>query len=407
MIEVMYPRCCGLDVHKKFVTACVLGVTATGTGTRTVREFSTMTADLLRLSDWLADEGVTQVAMESTGVYWKPVWNLLEGQCEQVLVNPAHMKAVPGRKTDVKDAEWIADLLQHGLLRASFVPARPERELRELTRYRTQQVRVRAAEVNRLQKTLEGANIKLGNVVSDVTGVSATAMLEALVAGTTDVTELADLAVGTLKRKRTDLQQALHGRLTDHQRFMIAQHLEAIRFLDGQIERVSGEIEERLAPFGAMIEVIRSIPGCGTWTAQVILAEIGTDMSRFPFPGHLSSWAGMCPGHDESGGKRRSGRIRHGSPFLRTTLVESAYAASRSNNTYLSELFARLMKRKGRKRAGIAVGRIILETIHRLLSTGELYDDTRFRRQSELTEEARLVRKLEQLGHTVTLDAVA
>ena len=407
MIEVMYPRCCGLDVHKKFVTACVLGVTATGTGTRTVREFSTMTADLLRLSDWLADEGVTQVAMESTGVYWKPVWNLLEGQCEQVLVNPAHMKAVPGRKTDVKDAEWIADLLQHGLLRASFVPARPERELRELTRYRTQQVRVRAAEVNRLQKTLEGANIKLGNVVSDVTGVSATAMLEALVAGTTDVTELADLAVGTLKRKRTDLQQALHGRLTDHQRFMIAQHLEAIRFLDGQIERVSGEIEERLAPFGAMIEVIRSIPGCGTWTAQVILAEIGTDMSRFPSPGHLSSWAGMCPGHDESGGKRRSGRIRHGSPFLRTTLVESAYAASRSNNTYLSELFARLMKRKGRKRAGIAVGRIILETIHRLLSTGELYDDTRFRRQSALTEEARLVRKLEQLGHTVTLDAVA
>ena len=407
MIEVMYPRCCGLDVHKKFVTACVLGITATGTGTRTVREFSTMTADLLRLSDWLADEGVTQVAMESTGVYWKPVWNLLEGQCEQVLVNPAHMKAVPGRKTDVKDAEWIADLLQHGLLRASFVPARPERELRELTRYRTQQVRVRAAEVNRLQKTLEGANIKLGNVVSDVTGVSATAMLEALVAGTTDVTELADLAVGTLKRKRTDLQQALHGRLNDHQRFMIAQHLEAIRFLDGQIERVSGEIEERLAPFGAMIEVIRSIPGCGTWTAQVILAEIGTDMSRFPFPGHLSSWAGMCPGHDESGGKRRSGRIRHGSPFLRTTLVESAYAASRSNNTYLSELFARLMKRKGRKRAGIAVGRIILETIHRLLSTGELYDDTRFRRQSELTEEARLVRKLEQLGHTVTLDAVA
>ena len=407
MIEVMYPRCCGLDVHKKFVTACVLGVTATGTGTRTVREFSTMTADLLRLSDWLADEGVTQVAMESTGVYWKPVWNLLEGQCEQVLVNPAHMKAVPGRKTDVKDAEWIADLLQHGLLRASFVPARPERELRELTRYRTQQVRVRAAEVNRLQKTLEGANIKLGNVVSDVTGVSATAMLEALVAGTTDLTELADLAVGTLKRKRTDLQQALHGRLNDHQRFMIAQHLEAIRFLDGQIERVSGEIEERLAPFGAMIEVIRSIPGCGTWTAQVILAEIGTDMSRFPSPGHLSSWAGMCPGHDESGGKRRSGRIRHGSPFLRTTLVESAYAASRSNNTYLSELFARLMKRKGRKRAGIAVGRIILETIHRLLSTGELYDDTRFRRQSELTEEARLVRKLEQLGHTVTLDAVA
>ena len=407
MIEVMYPRCCGLDVHKKFVTACVLGITATGTGTRTVREFSTMTADLLRLSDWLADEGVTQVAMESTGVYWKPVWNLLEGQCEQVLVNPAHMKAVPGRKTDVKDAEWIADLLQHGLLRASFVPARPERELRELTRYRTQQVRVRAAEVNRLQKTLEGANIKLGNVVSDVTGVSATAMLEALVAGTTDVTELADLAVGTLKRKRTDLQQALHGRLNDHQRFMIAQHLEAIRFLDGQIERVSGEIEERLAPFGAMIEVIRSIPGCGTWTAQVILAEIGTDMSRFPSPGHLSSWAGMCPGHDESGGKRRSGRIRHGSPFLRTTLVESAYAASRSNNTYLSELFARLMKRKGRKRAGIAVGRISLETIHRLLSTGELYDDTRFRRQSELTEEARLVRKLEQLGHTVTLDAVA
>lgn len=407
MIEVMYPRCCGLDVHKKFVTACVLSLAPSGAVTRTVQEFSTMTADLLRLNDWLTGHEVTHVAMESTGVYWKPVWNLLEGQFEQLLVNPTHMKAVPGRKTDVKDAEWIADLLQHGLLRPSFVPDRPARELRELTRYRKQQVQARSSEVNRLQKTLEGANIKLGNVVSDVTGVSAMAMLNALVAGETNVTVLADLAVGTLKQKKDELARALHGRLNAHQRFMIAHHLHAILFLDGQIDRLSEEIAERLAPFSSMIDLIRSIPGCGTWTAQVVLAEIGTDMSRFPTAGHLSSWAGMCPGHHESGGKRRSGKTRKGSPTLRAILVEAAYAASRSKDTYLSLVYARLTKRKGRKKAGVAVGRLILETIHHLLSTGEYYDDTRIRRQPERSEEERLVRRLEQLGHTVMLDPVA
>jgi len=286
-----------------------------------------MTADLLALGDWLAQGGVTHIAMESTGVYWKPVWNLFEDRFTLLLVNAAHVKVVPGRKRDVGDAQWLAELLRHGLLQPSFVPDRPAREVRELTRYRSALVRERTAEVNRLQKTLEGANIKLASVVSDVTGVSARAMLAELVAGHEDAAALSALAQGQLRRKRTELEQALTGRMSAHQRFMLAQHLSLIDAVEEQIAAVGAEIAERLRPLEPQLVALDSIPGIGRWSAEVILAEIGTDMGRFPTAGHLASWAGMCPGHDESAGKQRSGKTRKGSPWLRVTLTEAAYAA--------------------------------------------------------------------------------
>jgi transposase len=407
-MDVVYPRCCGLDLHKRFVTACRLVPGPDGQPVKETRTFATMTADLLVLSDWLAEGGVTHVAMESTGVYWKPVWNLLEERFTLLLVNAAHVKVVPGRKRDVGDAAWLADLLRHGLLRASFVPDRPARELRELTRYRSALVRDRSAEVNRLQQTLEGANIKLASVVSEVTGVSARAMLQGLVAGQEDVTALADVAQGALRRKRGELAQALRGDIQAHQRFMIAQHLAHIDALEEQIAVVGEEIAQRLRPFEPQLAILDSIPGIGRWSAEVILAEIGPDMGRFPTAGHLASWAGMCPGHDESAGKRRSGKTRKGSPWLRVTLTEAAYAAGRGKGTYLSEWYHRLIGRKGKKKTAIAVGRSILELAHLLLSTGQLYDDARARRTPiRLTEEERLVRRLEKLGHRVTLAPAA
>ena len=409
-LDVVYERCCGLDLHKRSVTACRLTPGAAGQPVQETRTFATMTADLLALGDWLEAGGVTHVAMESTGVYWKPLWNLFEERFTLLLVNAAHVKVVPGRKRDVGDAEWLANLLQHGLLSSSFVPERPARELRELTRYRSSVVRQRTAEVNRLQKTLEGANLKLASVVSDVTGVSARAMLTELVAGQEDASVLADLAVGQLRRKLPELAQALTGRMSAHQRFLLSQHLAHIDFLDAQIEQLSVEIAERLRPFAAELEILDSIPGIGRWSAEVILAEIGTDMRRFPTAGHLASWAGMCPGHDESAGKRRSGKTRKGSPWLRVTLTEAAYAAGRGKGTYLSARYHRLIGRKGKKKTAIAVGRQILELCHHLLSTGQFYDNERARTAltlTPLTPEQRLVRQLEKLGHRVILDPAA
>jgi transposase len=409
-MDVVYERCCGLDLHKRVVTACRVVPGPGGQPVREVRTFSTMTADLLTLGDWLADGGVTHVAMESTGVYWKPVWNLFEERFTLLLVNAAHVKVVPGRKRDVGDAEWLAELLRHGLLQPSFVPDRPARELRELTRYRSSLVRERTAEVNRLHKTLEGANIKLASVVSDVTGVSARAMLGELVAGQEDASALADLAVGHLRRKRPELEQALTGRMSPHQRFMLVQHLTLIDALEAQITVVSAEIAERLRPFEPQLVILDSIPGIGRWSAEVILAEIGSDMGRFPTAGHLASWAGMCPGHDESAGKRRSGTTRKGSPWLRVTLTEAAYAAGRGKDTYLSARYHRLIGRKGKKKTAIAVGRTILELCHHVLSTGQVYDDERARAHLAtvaLTEEDRLVRRLERLGHRVILAPAA
>jgi transposase len=409
-MDVVYERCCGIDIHKRSVTACVLTPGEAGRPTKAVRTFGTMTGDLLALGDWLAATEVTHVAMESTGVYWKPIWNLFEERFTLLLVNAAHVKVVPGRKRDVGDAEWLADLLRHGLLRASFVPDRAARELRELTRYRSSLVRERSAEVNRLQKTLEGANIKLASVVSDVMGVSARAMLRELVAGEEDAAALADLAVGQLREKLGDLERALTGRMSDHQRFLLTQQLAHIDALDAQVAVVGDQIAVSLRPCEAQLVALDSIPGIGRWSAEVIVAEIGTDMGRFPTAGHLASWAGMCPGHDESAGKRRSGKTRKGSPWLRVALTEAAYAAGRTKDTSLSGRYHKLIGRRGRKKAAVAVGRTILELCHELLSTGQLYDDRRARAQGEravMTEEERLVRQLEKLGHRVILDPAA
>jgi transposase len=332
-MDVIYERCCGLDVHKNSVVACLLLSHPQGEPARVIRTFGTMTEDLLALADWLAEKGCTHVAMESTGVYWKPIWNLLEDAFSLLLVNPRDSKAVPGRKTDVTDAEWIADLLRHGLLRSSYVPDRPQRELRELTRYRTSLVRERTAEANRLQKTLEGANIKLASVATDILGKSGRIILQALVAGAEDTATLAQLAQGRLREKIPQLERALAGRVDAHQRFMLTEHLAQIDFLETAIARVSAEIAERLRPVTEAVERLDTIPGIGQYLAEALIAEIGTDMSRFPPAAHLASWAGMCPGNHESAGKRRSGRTRKGSPWLRALLVQAAHAGARKKDT--------------------------------------------------------------------------
>jgi transposase len=397
-------------VHKKRVVACLLTPGPDGTPRKEVRTFSTMTEDLLMLGDWLTGAGCTHVAMESTGVYWQPIYNLLEGELELLVVNARHMKAVPGRKTDVKDCEWIAELLRHGLLRASFVPDRPQRELRELTRYRSTLVAERSAEINRVQKTLEGANIKLASVATDIMGVSGRQMLAALVEGVKDGAAVAQLARGRLREKLPELERALTGRIGAHQRFLLARQLAHIDFLDAQIEQVSAEVAERLRPFEEVIDRLDTIPGVGRRVAEVLVAEVGSDLSRFPTAGHLASWAGMCPGNNESAGKRLSGRTRKGSPWLRTALIEAAQAASRTRGTYLAAQYRRLAARRGRKRALVAVGHTILVMVYHLLTRrmgyqelGAQYFDERERQAVE----RRLVRRLQALGYKVSLDPAA
>jgi transposase len=333
----------------------------------------------------------------------------VEGSFELLLANARHIKAVPGRKTDVKDCEWIGDLLRHGLLRASFVPDRPQRELRELTRYRTSLVRERTAEVNRLQKTLEGANIKLASVASDSMGRSAREMLAMLVAGTADPATVAQLARRRLREKIPELERALTGRLGAHQRFLLGRQLAHIDFLDEAIEQVSAEVAGRLRPFQDAVERLDEIPGVGRWTAEVILAEVGTDMTRFPTAGHLASWAGMCPGNNESAGKRRSGKTRKGSPWLRAALTEAAQAAGRKHDSYLAARYRRLMARRGKKKAVVAVGHTILEVVHHLLANGTTYRDLGghyFDERDRQAVERRLVRRLEGLGYKVSLEPV-
>lgn len=407
-MEVVYPRCCGLDVHKRSVSACVLVRDEAGGRHRQQRSFSTMTVGLLRLADWLAGQAVTHVALESTGVYWKPVWNLLEDQFTLLLVNPQHVKAVPGRKTDMRDAEWLAELLQHGLLRGSRVPDRPQRELQELTRYRTSLRQERTAEVNRLQKTLEGANIKLAAVVSDVTGVSARAMLAALVDGEVAASVLAELAQGRLRGKQEALEQALEGRVGDHQRFLLARQLTHLDELDELLREVSAEIARRLRPFAAEVARLDGIPGVGRTTAEVLLAEVGTDLACFPSAAELASWAGLCPGNHESGGKRLSGRTRKGNKWLRTALVEAAQAAGRmKHRTYLAAQYHRLLPRRGKKRAAVAVAHSILRIAYELLTRQVDYADLGadyFERRDRTALERRLVRRLEGLGNRVTVE---
>ena len=410
-MDVISPRCCGLDIHKKSVVACVIVPGPDGQPAKEIRAFGTMTDDLLKLSAWLTATGVTEVAMESTGVYWQPIWNILEGNFALLLVNAQHIKAVPGRKTDVRDCEWIADLLRHGLLKGSFVPDREQRELREVTRYRTSLIQERTAEVNRLQKTLEGANIKLASVATDILGKSGREMLEGLVAGTTDPVALADLARGKLRKKLPDLQRALAGCFRAHHQFLIAQQLAHIDDLDAAIAALDAQIEEQMRPFVEEIARLDAIPGVGERTAQVIVAEVGVDMDRFPTAKHLASWAGMAPGNKTSAGKRLSGKTRKGNRYLRSALTEAAQAATRKKDSYLSAQFHRLAPRRGKKKAIIAVGHTILTIAYHLLKDPHsCYRDLGahyFDQHDREIVQRRLVRRLESLGYHVTLDTPA
>jgi transposase len=409
-MEVVFSRCCGLDVHKKLVVACLFLLGPAGQLVKEIRTFSTMTDDLLHLADWLRQAGCTHVAMESTGVYWKPVYNLLEGQFELVLVNPQHFKQVPGRKSDVRDCEWLATLLRHGLVRGSFVPEKPQRELRELTRYRTALVNERTAEVNRLQKTLEGANIKLAAVASDVTGVSARQMLTALVGGETDPTVLAEMAKGRLKEKIPLLERALRGQFGAHQRFLVEQQLAHLDDLDARIAAVSARIAAQLRPFEEALARLETIPGVGRRTAEVLAAEVGTDLTRFPTDKHLAAWAGMAPGQNESAGKQKSGKTRKGSPWLRAALVEAARAAARTKGTYASAQYHRIAGRRGAKRAAMAVGHSILVSSYHMLQRGVDYEElgSQYFDERDRTEVVRRCKqRIEKLGYQVTVAELA
>jgi transposase len=407
MMNVVYEKCAGLDVHKRTVVVCASILDSSGRRHKERRTFSTMTPDLLQLRQWLKDLEVTHVAMESTASYWKPIFNVLEGHVEVLVVNAQHLKAVPGRKTDLKDAEWIADLLQHGLLRPSFVPPVSQREVRELTRYRMSLTEERTRLINRLQKTLEEANIKLASVASDVMGRSARDMLAGLLAGEVDPTVLAELARGRMRSKRDLLSQALQGQLKPHHCVLIGEQLADIDALDEAIERMSTEIAERLRPYEHQIQRLSTIPGIKRRLAEVILAEIGPDMSRFPDARHLASWAGMCPGNNESGGKRLSGKTRKGSPWLRSALVEAAHAAIHCKDSYLSAQYQRLVVRRGGKKATIAVGHTLLVVIYHILSEDEDYEELGGNYFDEWDRQAvqkRLVHRLEKLGYQVKLE---
>ena len=441
-MQVVYTRCAGLDVHKKSVVAAVRLLSPDGTLTTHVRTFGTTTAALLELAAWLLSLEITHVALESTAEFWKPVYNLLEGSFTILVVNAAHITYVPGRKTDVKDAEWIADLLAHGLLRPSFVPPPPQRVLRDLTRQRTHLIRERASEVNRMQKVLEWANIKLASVVTDITGVSARAMLQALVDGQTDVSALAQLAKGRLRSKIAEVEQALRGTLKPHHAFMISQHLALLDVFDEQIAAFDTRIQTAIdgtrpdqspptsangtdrspadvqagtdapsAPEGAWAAqaILDALPGIGLRVAETILAELGTDMSRFPSHEHLSSWAGLAPGQHESAGKRKSTRIRDGNKYLRSALIQAAWAAVKQPDTFLTAFYRRLAARRGKKKAIIALAHKLLVIIYTLLRTGQVYQERGAAALDERQKD-RIVHRLEhriaQLGYKVHLEPI-
>jgi transposase len=440
-VQLLYSHCAGLDVHKKTVVACCRISQPDGTETTHLRTFSTMTVGLLALVDWLLGLGITHVAMESTGEFWKPVYNLLEGSFSILVVNAQHIKHVPGRKTDVKDAEWIAELLAHGLLRPSFVPEAPQRALRDLTRQRTHLVQERTRVVNQMQKVLEWANLKLAAVVTDVTGVSARAMLEALVAGQTDVTVLAELAQGRLRSKRPELEQALRGTLLEHHAFMITQHLAHLDFLDEQIATFDTQIDVAIqtpnppaatppAPpssdaghttvsdptpnsppslWAAARTICDSVPGIGRRVAETILAELGSDMRRFPSAAHAASWARVAPGQHESAGKRRHSRIGKGNRYLRAALIQAAWAAVKCKDTFLAAFYRRVAARRGKPKAIVAVAHKILVLIYTLLKTNEVYQERGAamldeRQKDRLLE--RMQRRIAQLGYTVRLEPI-
>jgi transposase len=392
------------------VVAC-LRHPANGTVRREVRTFKTTTKDLLALSQWLASEGCGPIAMEATGVYWKPVWHVLgDGEFELVLANAAHVKNVPGRKTDVNDATWLADLLAHGLIRGSFVPDAQTQEMRNLLRTRKQLVRERTSHVQRLQKTLEDANIKLDSVISDIMGLSGRAMVEALIAGENDPDRLAEFAHRRIKAVPEALREALRGRVSKHHRFLLRLHLQQVDALDAAIGDIDREVDAHVEPFRAAIQLLTTIPGISDLSARVIIAEIGRDMSRFPTEGHLISWAGLCPKNDESAGKRRSTRMRKGAPWLKTTLIQCAWAAARKKGSYLQAQFHPLRSRRGAKKAVGALAASILTAAYHMLTDGTLYHDLgpdHFDRRAKATQTRRLVTRLQNLGYAVQITPLA
>lgn len=408
-MEVVYERCAGLDVHKKSVTACRIVAGKAGGWQKETRRFDTMTAELLKLADWLRAGRVTAVAMESTGVYWKPVFNILESEFEVLLVNARHIKYVPGRKSDVSDAQWIAELLQHGLLKASYVPETPQRDLRDLIRYRTSLIQERTREINRVQKVLEDANVKLASVATNVMGVSGREMLQAIIAGVEDPEVLAEMAKGRLRAKIPQLERALEGRVRASHRLLLRLHLEHIDDLNSKIEHLSEEIDRQMVPFDQEEQLRRldEIPGVGRDVAQVILAELGADMSRFPSSAHAASWAGLAPGKNESAGKNRSGKITPGNRHLKSALVQAAHAVSRTKGNYLAAQFRRLAARRGKKRAAVAVAHSILVIAYHLLRDGTEYRELGgdyFDKRNQEQLQRTLVKRLEGLGLKVVLE---
>jgi transposase len=405
-MQVVYARCAGLDVHKKTVSACISLCEGEDKRQQT-RVFGTFTRDLLDLADWLKQHGVTHVAMEATGVYWRPVWAVLEGQVGQMLVNPQHIQAVPGRKTDAKDCEWIADLLQHGLLKGSFVPPTPIQDLRDLTRYRAELRQSQNRVANRIQKFLEQANLKLSSVASDALGVSGRQILQAIIAGQSDPEQLAQLARGRLKNKIPQLEQALEGRVREHHRFLLDQYLDEWKDLGQRIALVEAEIDKRIGPFEDAVTLWRSVPGVDRVTACNLVAEIGVDMNQFPTDRHLASWAGLCPGNHESAGKRMSGKMRDGNKWLRRSLCQAAWAVTRKKDCYLSAQFRRLAARRGTKRAVMAVAHTILIIGYHMLKTGQSYhelggDYLEWINKDQL--QRYYVRRLQRLGLKVTVE---
>jgi len=409
-MELLHPHCAGLDLHKETVVACVRHM-ADGKVTTDVKSFQTTTHELMELSDWLSSQGVTHIAMEATGVYWKPVWHILsDGEFALILANAAHVRNVPGRKTDVNDAVWLADLMAHGLIRASFVPDEPTQQMRDLLRTRKQFVRERSSHIQRIQKTLEDANIKLDSVITDIVGLSGRRMIEALIGGETDPEALAALAHGRIRATKAELEAALRGRVTAHHRFMLRIHLNHLDALNTTIADIDKEVDGNVEPFRVAIEMLTTIPGVSSLAAEVMVSEIGIDMSRFKTEGHLISWAGLCPKNDESAGKRRSNRMKKGAPWLKTTLIQCAWAASRTKASYLQAQYLRIRSRRGPKKAIGAVAASILTAAYHMLKDGTLYQDlgaSHFDHRDKGKQALRLVNRLQSLGFTVQITSMA
>jgi transposase len=420
-MEIVHDACAGLDVHKKSVSVCVRLVEQ-GKATSKVREFGTMTEDILQMGDWMESLGVRSVAMESTGVYWKPIWNLLEDRFELMLCNARDVKNVPGRKTDVRDCQWLAQLLQHGLLRSSFVPPKPQRELRDLTRHRAQLTGEHTRVSNRIAKTLEDANVKLASVASDILGKSGRLMLKAIIAGEDDPIALADLAQRKMRGKIPELRKALQGGVSEHHRYLLRTLFDHLEYLEKAIEGIEEHIDHMVAsdrlnqdagdndalPFEKAVQLLTTIPGFEKRTAQAVIAEIGADMKQFPTPGHLASWAGVCPGNNQSAGKRKSGRTTHGNRWLKRALSQAAWAASHTKQTYLSEHFRRIARRRGKKRALIALSHTLLTIVYNMLEQHAEYQELGPQFLDTIAPESRmryLKKQLEKLGYQVTLEA--